>query len=216
MNWTDHLFGYDLETTSVDPYIARPVSVASIHKYVLSYNEHYEVCDPRMDIPEKTSAIHGITNEMVKGKRNYNSLMDECSLAISHLGDCPIVGMNIRYDLTITNRISPLSFIPSVIDILVIDRHYDKYRKGSRTLEALAHYYECEQVKAHFALDDVRTTLAILDKQINAYDLSEIPLTDLHTMEREWYWEWLENYQGWRKHQGLELLDDRAKNWPIG
>lgn len=216
MNWTDHLFGFDLETTSVDPYIARPVSIATIHQYQLRTVEHYEVCDPCIDIPENAKKIHGISNEDVKDKKKHYDLMNQCSLALSLLGNCPVVGMNVRYDLTIANRYCAIDPFPYVVDILIIDRHYDKYRKGKRTLEALAKFYEVEQVKAHFALDDVRTTLAVLKKQIKQYRLDTISIADLHTMEREWYLEWLENYQTWRKRNGIELLDERTYNWPIG
>ena len=52
--------------------------------------------------------------------------------------DIPLVGTNVSYDLSIMNLIADLSlWVGCVIDVYVMDRHYDQYRKGKRTLTDL-------------------------------------------------------------------------------
>ena len=75
----------------------------------------------------------------------------------------PLVGMKLDYDLTILDTQSrqlcgvglrERGWRGPVLDAVVLDRHHDRYRKGSRTLGALcAHYGVCIE-NAHDAAAD--------------------------------------------------------------
>lgn len=210
--WTKYLLGYDLETTGTDPYTAIPVAAA-----LKSLNEtyrDYQLCDPGILIPKNASDIHGITNHDVKGKISAQLLMDCIGIFLNSQRN-PVVGMNIRYDLTITNRFHKLRDL-KVLDILVIDRHFDKYRSGSRKLSALAKFYDVQQLNAHFAMDDVETTLGIMLAQIKMYHLDKYSIDQLQSLQIIWHQEWVANYNQWRKREGMDPIDERNYHWPIG
>ena len=62
----------------------------------------------------------------------------------------PVIGFAVSYDLTVLDTclrrlgdpgLSEQGFVGPVIDALVLDRHCDRFRKGSRKLTAVAEHY---------------------------------------------------------------------------
>jgi DNA polymerase-3 subunit epsilon len=82
------------------------------------------------------------------------------ALAVAGARGAPLVVFNARYDLTVLDRecrrygLPPLQerqFELLVIDPLVIDKWLDRYRKGSRKLEAICAHYGAVLGEAHDA-----------------------------------------------------------------
>ena len=179
-DWFEGATGFDLETTGVDPFTDVPVSYA----LVSSRSAVSGLCNPGFPIPPNATAIHGITDKMVASAPSLRSVITYLTMIISSRS--VIVGMNLKYDLTMVDscfrrfgfRLSPL---PPVVDILVIDRHYDPYRKGSRTLSALCKAYTVVLNTAHNAIADVQASMNILRAMFQRYPaLSTRPLRSLY------------------------------------
>jgi DNA polymerase-3 subunit epsilon len=146
----------DVETTSPDPEEARIVSatVAFVGGDQPT-QARTVIVNPGVEIPEDAQAIHGLSTERVRAVGLSPAValpmvLDGLSVALS--GGYALVVFNARYDLTVLDRevarhgladLVPIEFPGYVVDPLVCDKHLDKYRAGSRKLQAI-----CEQVGA--------------------------------------------------------------------
>ncbi len=221
--------GFDLEATGVNPLEDVPVS------YCVTYYQGWiqlkaisGLINPGRPIPEQVTAIHGITDEMVQAKGR--PLLDAVIGIISGLvaasdEGIPVVGMNVGYDLQMIDALSRAFLGISlreqgwngpVIDVLVIDRHNDRYRKGGRKLVDLCKHYDVPNESLHDASNDVDATVAVLSRQVERYpELSAMELEELFTKQRQWHREWAENFSHYLVSQGREPLDKSEFSWPL-
>jgi DNA polymerase-3 subunit epsilon len=230
MTWANgRLVGFDLETTSPNPREAKPVSFA------LAFFEGRELTqgragliNPGVPIPPETTDIHGITDEMAQERggdlqRSVEGLAAE--LVAASLTGMPVVGCNLRYDLTVIDTLTQattgeslweMGWCGPAVDVLVIDRGVDKYRKGKRTLTALAAHYGVALLDAHSASAD--TTAAVLIAQALADKYPEVgkaSLPELHLKQKKWHREWAEHYSEYRVKRGDEPLPESELEWPF-
>lgn len=227
--WSDTMLGFDLETTGVDPVVDLPVSYALVRSHSGRPGETLSgLIDPGIEIPEGATAIHGITNEMVRrcGARldDALALIVRALMAASAAGD-PVVGMNVKYDLTMVNQLcyrfygeslSELGWRGQVIDVLVLDRHFDRYRKGRRTLSSLCEVYGIELVHAHDATADVEASIAVLRAMCARYtELVTMDLGELVTSQRLWHRQWVDHFSEYRQKRGGEPLAPGEREWPV-
>ena len=79
----------------------------------------------------------------------------------------PVIGMNVSFDLQIVDSLTTsllgtslvdLGWQGPILDALVIDRGFDTYRKGKRTLDALCERYRVKRSGADNALADAYDT----------------------------------------------------------
>lgn len=162
--------GFDLETTGIDVENDRIVTgaVTNVRPGEPPVSFH-QMCDPGVEIPTGASDIHGITTERARAEGgDRRALVETISemLSASISAGIPIVGMNLAYDFTLFDRerrrlgMSPLdefvglNDVGPIIDVLVIDKHVDAYRHGSRKLGSLAASYGCRLDNAHDAAHD--------------------------------------------------------------
>lgn len=126
--------------------------------------ERYDwLIDPGVEIPESAARIHGITTEVARASGVQAAVGVE--QIIQHLSAMldrgfPIVAYNAPFDLTLLRAEAarhgidwPQSLSP-VIDPLVLDKQFDRFRKGKRTLEAVAAHYAVPLGTAHDAGED--------------------------------------------------------------
>lgn len=164
--WQGRLVGFDLETTSPHPEEARIVTVAITQVGAGRTPENVSLlADPGVEIPIEASEIHGITTERARAEGAPGAdvvLQTVDVLAGAALAGLPLVIFNARYDLTVLDREARRHGIPTltdrldgwplrVIDPLVIDRWLDRFRKGSRKLEAICATYGAVHDQAHDA-----------------------------------------------------------------
>ncbi|WP_406324419.1 exonuclease domain-containing protein [Streptomyces niveus] len=162
MTWhLGRMCGFDIESTGPDPLTARIVTACIVQcggdQPVVSATWLSDV--DGQPIPDEAAAIHGITTERAqKEGAPLRDVVGELLAGLTQViaSGVPVVAMNARYDLTLLDReaerygLDPLPAGP-VIDPFVIDKHADKYRRGSRKLTALCEHYAVPIGDAHQA-----------------------------------------------------------------
>jgi len=220
------LAGFDLETTSASPHEALPVSYAIVRfDFGQPTKGKTGLIDPGVEVPEEATKIHGITTDRVRseGQPIEEAVPEICATLLkARDAGAPIVGMNIAYDLTIMDRLSrqimgtPLPDLAPVLDLYVMDKHYDKWRKGKRTLTDLAAHYGVEMGEAHDAVADVeaavRCVLALVDKHPG---IARFDPKHLHDWQVKWSLAQNEDFSAYRVKQGGKPLDPWDFGWPI-
>lgn len=230
-SWVDgELIGFDLETTGVDPYVDVPVSFALV-RY-----EHGEpdpevwdgIINPGRPIPDTAIAVHGITNARAEAEgRDLAEAVGEITsflFGAAKMG-VPVVGMNISYDLKMIDALnrklfgrslSALGWNGPVLDILVIDRHVDGYRKGGRKLIDLCQHYGVSKADLHTASKDVEASVAVLLRQCERYpELGTTDLAKLYQQQKDWHQDWAESFSKYLISKGRNPLSEPEFSWPL-
>lgn len=230
MKWTDGpLLGLDLETTGRDPLTAIPVSFALCNFEGEMRRLRYGLINPGIPIPPETTEIHGITDEDARerGGELEKSLIGIAGelLAASFAGT-PVVGMNVVYDLTTVDAclrrlpdgegLTEMGWNGPAIDILVIDRHVDQYRKGPRKLSNLCETYDVPLAEAHHAAADALMAVQVARAIAAKYpEVGDADLDMLYQLQKAWRVKWVESYSDHLVRKGEQPLDPSEKDWPI-
>ena len=91
----------DTETTGLDAATARIVQIGVLRlvEGKLASEAHFErLIDPGIAIPAEVSAIHGITDDKVKGAPPFAAVIDELE---TFIGSSILIGHNVGYDLAV-------------------------------------------------------------------------------------------------------------------
>ncbi|MGH3585803.1 MAG: exonuclease domain-containing protein [Pseudonocardia sp.] len=225
MSWhLGRMAGFDLETTGPDPLTARIVTACIVQcgggQPVVAANWLTDV--DGQDIPDEAAAIHGVTTKQAHADGvDLRQAVEELlgGLAQVTLAGVPIVAMNARYDLTLLDReaerygFDPLPAGP-VIDPFVIDKHVDKYRKGSRKLTALCEHYEVPIGDAHTADADAIAACRVAWRQGTMHPpLAAMGLEQLHRAQAEWAAEQAASLQEYFRKKDPNAVVEGA--WPL-
>jgi DNA polymerase-3 subunit epsilon len=223
--------GFDLETTGVSSFLDVPVSYSFVER-VDDGSRLFSVFEgglvnPGRAIPPGACAVHGITDEMVA---DATPLPEALEVIVKRLCDVwrdggVIVGMNVSYDLTMVDSLCrrlglvPLQLrgpIGGVIDVLILDRHFDKWRKGSRKLLDLCNHYEVTLSNAHSAAYDAEASLVVLETMRRRYpDLDLLEGAHANVALRSWYQEWLTSFSRYLEKKGESPISAGRYEWPI-
>lgn len=170
MSWTfGELAPFDVETTGVDVESARIVTAAVGHIVPgaePAMESHLIAVD--VDIPVEATEVHGITTEHARQHgRPAVEVLEAVADRMTKLlaAGAPIVGMNVAFDLTILDRelrrngLAPLDArlgrpVAPVVDVFVIDKAVDRFRRGGRKLTDLCTHYGVRLDDAHDASAD--------------------------------------------------------------
>ena len=160
----------DLETTGVNLSSDRIVEIAII-KLMTDGTKlvKRKLINPQMPIPQVTSDIHGITNDMVKDAPTFKQVANEIKQFIEN---CDLAGYNSnRFDIPMLME----EFLRAEIELDLLDRkmvdvQHIFYTMEPRTLTA-AYKFFCskELVNAHSAEADVDATIEVLQAQVERY-----------------------------------------------
>lgn len=236
MSWhTEPLLGFDLETTGIDVETARIVTAAAVdHKPgdtadTLPDRARLWLANPGIAIPEQATVVHGITTEQARANgRSAAQVADEIAdtLAAALSTGIPVVAMNGRYDFTVLDRELRRYELPTlwqrlggdvppgpVIDPYILDKQADKYRKGSRKLEALAVHYGVTLAAAHTADADALAAIEVAVAIAEKYPQLQVHPEQLHVWQIRWAAEQAASFQ-----QHLRRMDPHAVvegEWPL-
>lgn len=229
-HWHDEpLLGFDLETTGVDRFTDVPVSFALVRVeagVVVRRDSH--LVDPGRPIPPGATAVHGITTERARTEGMPMATAVEriaAALVAASVEGVPIVGMKLDFDLTILDTrcrevdgrgLEERGFASPVLDALVLDRHFDRFRKGRRTLSDLCAHYDVRIVNAHDAAADAEATLGVLAAMCQRFpELCGADPAVLHRAQSVWHRQWATSYDRWRRDQGMPPLHPLDYHWPM-
>jgi DNA polymerase-3 subunit epsilon len=224
------LAAFDIESTGVSPENDRIVTATvTLVGGDIESESHSWLADPGIDIPAGATAVHGVTTDRARAEGEQTAVVVEAITAklAGHLHQgVPIVAFNARYDLTMLDRearrnnITPLiervdgDEAMLVVDPLVLDKQFDRYRKGKRTLIAVCQHYGVPLTDAHAADADALAAARVAWRMAQTYDeLGGFELAALHKLQIEWAAEQAQSLQEYFRSQGKNELVEQA--WPI-
>lgn len=221
---------FDLETTGIDSFRDVPVSYAFVEHKRLNGSEvaarETGIINPGRPIPAQSTAVHGITDAMARDGIALGEAIAMISERIrSHWqGGGAIVGMNVAYDLTMVEALCQVYEVPTlsssgpgpVIDVYVIDKTLDKWRKGKRTLSDLCLRYNVSLDNAHNAEGDAEATLKIYEAMEREYaDLALLELESINQTLERWYHDYLSSLSEYFVKSGKPAVRPGRFSWPI-
>jgi DNA polymerase-3 subunit epsilon len=194
--WAQRVGVFDLETTGVDVVHDR---IVTAHVGVLGAGGAVEsarewLADPGVPIPEGATAVHGITTAHARAHgRPAGEVVAEIVIALRDLfaAGIPVVAYNASYDFSLLKHealrhgTTPIDDPSPVIDPLVLDKAFDRYRRGKRTLSVVAAHYAVTLDAAHEAAADAVAAGRIAQALAIRFDLPHAA-SDIHTQQIAW------------------------------
>lgn len=194
--WLTRVGVFDLETTGVDVETDR---IVTAHVGVLDARgreiaARTWLADPGVPIPEGATAVHGISTEHARAHgRPATEVVEQVTRALTSLlaQGVPVVAYNASYDFSLLaheqrrHGIEVLENPQPVIDPLVIDKAYDRYRPGKRTLEVVAAHYAVPLDGAHEASADAIAAGRVAQALAREFALPDTA-AELHTRQVAW------------------------------
>jgi len=225
--WAARLAVFDTETTGIATETTRIVQahVSILDESGLPVEGRDWLIDCGIDIPEQATRVHGITTERMRaeGRSARESIGEilEYLDAIFQSGTV-VVAYNASYDFTILDReakrydLAPLSRPRPIVDPLILDRQFDRYRRGPRNLASNAELYGVVLDNAHDASADAIAAGRVAQALSRKYfDQLNIPALQLHEQQETWALEQAASYRSYRQSIGKPMYDD-DDSWPVG
>lgn len=230
MSWhLRRLAAFDIETTGVDPQNDRIVTAAvSLVGDGRPSEAHAWLVDPGIEIPAGATAVHGITNEQARadGVETAEAVHEITALLADQLRQgVPVIAFNARFDLTmldrearrhgivpLIDRVGPEGML--VIDPFVLDKQFDRFRRGKRTLGAVCEHYRVRLDAAHDANADAVAAARVAWRLAQTLqELREMELSLLHAQQIGWAAEQAASLEQYFREQGRHERIER--DWPI-
>ncbi len=214
---------FDTETTGINVWLDRIVTASAYEVGPTGAVERgHWLVNPGIEIPAAATAIHGISTE--KARAEGVSSMAAVPAIARVLREAwgaglPVIACNASYDLTILNAelhrcVHTELKLGPVLDPLVIDRGADPYRKGKRTLDALAAHYGVKQGAAHSSREDALTAARVVWVQAKRFtQLAKKTLREMQAWQQLAHEAWAANYESYLSKQGKPEEIDRQ--WPM-
>lgn len=249
MTLTDRpLAAFDLETTGPNPHVDRIVTanlttIATDPNGVVQINGRNWLLDPGIEIPEGAAAVHGITTEQARDNgQDYATGLAEIGLAVADAWNRNhvLVVYNASFDMTMLHhehlRVfpedvegrKPVGFpaYGTIVDPFVIDKAFDQYRKGKRTLTAACEHYGVKLGNAHEAEADAIAAARLAWVMLRRYNLDTASHEQIMREQTRWYAEQADGLaRYWRKkarslsgeerEQLLAQVATIRTEWPI-
>lgn len=230
--------GFDTETTGPNPEEARIVTAALVVRGGGRPDQTFTfLVDPGVPIPDEATAVHGITTEQAKTqgadpKVALEEIASKLAAALNY--GMPIVAFNLSFDWTVLDRdlrrngLAPMDERltvkwPALVDPHVIDKHIDRYRKGSgmRKLQPTASVYGITITDWHTAEADAVAALLIAEAQFERHTwLGLLGTAGLYGAQQAWRAEQQAGLQEWFRTKATpEQGGDPDKvidgSWPL-
>ena len=161
---------FDLETTGTNVATDRIVEIAILKVFPNGNKESYTWrVNPTVPIPAATTAIHGISDEMVANEPTFKELAPKIQ---EMLKDSDLAGYNSnRFDIPLLAE--ELERVEANLDLkknLAVDVQTIFHKKEKRTLAAAYKFYcDKELIDAHSAAADTNATYEVLKAQLDRY-----------------------------------------------
>ncbi|OQY30698.1 MAG: hypothetical protein B6243_09870, partial [Anaerolineaceae bacterium 4572_5.2] len=172
------LVALDLETTGLNPKQDAIIEIGAVRFNERRIEDEFKaLINPGRNIPNFITGLTGITNEMVRGAPNIHDVLGDFE---AFVGDAPVIGHNVRFDLGFLQRYKILQY-NDVIDTYemaaVLLPSASRYKLG-----AISQLLGVPLRDAHRALDDARATQGVFAR---LYEVAEnLPLDLLAEITR--------------------------------
>ncbi|MFC1420805.1 exonuclease domain-containing protein [Streptacidiphilus cavernicola] len=229
MTWTTRRAAWDTETTGIDADEDHIVTAALVvtgggqPDLTLTW-----LINSGKPSHPKAIETHGITDEQqVAEGQDPKVALDDLATKLGEALDwgMSVAGFNVPFDWTILDRDLARNGLPSMaerlsrpltglVDGLLLDRTLDKYRPGSRKLEAVAAHYGVVLKNAHTADADARAALGVVDRIFGLYpQAGATSSADLFAAQVGWYAIWAEGFEAHRRKSEPDF--SIAREWPL-
>ncbi|WP_339700987.1 3'-5' exonuclease [uncultured Marixanthomonas sp.] len=206
LNLTKPICFFDLETTGTNVAKDRIVEISILKVFPNGNKEsHTWRVNPEMPIPPSTTAIHGITNEMVENEPTFKELAHKVQ---DLMKDSDLGGYNSnRFDIPLLAE----ELLRAEVDFdlkkaKAVDVQTIFHKKEKRTLEAAFKFY-CDKdlTDAHSAEADTNATYEVLKAQLDRYEDVENDINFLSTFSAHKNYADFAGFVGYNK-QGEEIF----------
>ena len=206
----------DLETTGINIGNDKIVEIAIVRVNTDGTKQNKrKILNPQMPIPAEVSAIHGITNEMVKDAPTFKQVANEIK---QFLNNCDLGGYNSnRFDIPMLVE----EFLRAGLDFSMEGRKLIDVQKIFHTMEqrtlSAAYKFYCNKIldNAHSAEADASATLEILHAQVVRYPQLGLTIeTILNCIGED---DCVDLHAGWLWLMALKfliLVSIKAGRWP--
>ena len=152
---------FDTETTGMQPNHGDEIislgAVRVVNGRLLRQESFERLVDPQRSVPAVSTAVHGLTREMLTGHPTLGTVLPEFA---RYAADTVLVGHNVGFDmqfLRLSEERTGVRFTQPVLDTLLLDAalHPDH---EAHSLEAIAGRLGIEVVDRHTALGDALVT----------------------------------------------------------
>ena len=224
--WARRLAVFDTETTGIATETTRIVQahVSILDASGLPIERRDWLIDCGIDIPEQATRVHGITTERMRAegapaRLSIGEIVDFLNTIFA--SGTAVVAYNATYDFTILDReakrngLAPLRQPRPIIDPLILDRQFDRYRRGPRNLASNAQLYGVVLDNAHDASADAIAAGRIAQALSRKYfEQLNVPAMQLHELQETWALEQAASYRTYRQSIGKPMYDD-DEAWPV-
>ena len=226
--WTRVIGVFDLETTGVDVAADRIVSahVGLLDARGSAILARDWLADPGVQIPAAATAVHGISTAQAQAIGSpADEVVEQVVDTLRSLLEAgiPVVAYNAAFDFSLLRHeaerhgVPPLREPAPVIDPLIIDKAYDRFRRGKRTLAMVAEHYAVRLDGAHQASADAiaagRVAQALAAR---FHELLPPRVEDLHVRQIAWARAQAESLTEYFIRIGRLDADDSVDGrWPV-
>lgn len=161
----------DIETTGIDVFTNDIVEIAAVHVREGSVVDTFSelIFSDRLTV--EATAINHITQEMIKKARKSWEVLNDFA---AFVGDLPVLGHNIDFDLTFICAIHPIGNIFEDTCILsdeYLMGNFGPIRLKDRKLPTLCSAFKIESNNSHRALDDAKATSLCYERFKEYYNI---------------------------------------------
>jgi len=185
----------DIETTGLDPQSDAIIEIGARRFDGNRVEDEWtSLVNPARHIPEFITGLTGISDEMVRQAPRIRDVLEELA---AFIGDCPILGHNIQFDLSFFKK----------YQLFTLNERIDTYELAAVLMPSASRYNLGSLVQqlgialpaTHRALDDARATHGVFQRLIA--EAGELPLEVLAEIVR--YSEPIEWDGAWAFQQAL-------------
>ncbi len=201
----------DIETTGLDPQTDAIIEIGARRFDGNRVEDEFStLINPGRHIPDFITGLTGISDEMVRQAPHVRDVLDELA---AFIGDLPILGHNIQFDLSFFKKYK----------LFELNQHIDTYDLASVLMPSASRYNLGSLVQqlgialpaTHRALDDARATHGVYQRLFA--QARELPLDLLAEIVRhgepiEWGGAWVfEQILKARSHEGVQAKKVRRQ-----
>ena len=211
----------DSETTSPEPNEARVVT-AFLGLWDSDEDRFVQYLDflvnPGIEIPQAATDVHGVTNEMASKGMDPVEFLELFHYVAHDWAEYPHVLYNAPYDLSVLNaeleRYGYTAFDwtkRQIIDPLVLERHFNKYKKGKKRLMDVAEQrgITLDESRLHSADYDAEVTARIAVQQIAEWGMPT------NEEQAEYHREWADGFETWLRNAKGDASIVIERDWPV-